>query len=49
MRRLLNIRPGSGGRFALGFVPLFGLAVTYTVASATRHEDTGTSVLMASE
>ncbi|MGE3143467.1 MAG: ABC transporter permease [Hyphomonadaceae bacterium] len=37
MRRLLNIRPGRGGRLALGAVPLISLSLVYLFASETRH------------
>ncbi len=37
MRRLLNVRPGRGGRFSLGFIPIAGALLAYIILSTARH------------
>ena len=42
MRRLLNVRPSSGARFLLGFLPLLALALTpllrHLLSRVKHHE-----------
>ena len=39
MRRLLNIRPGSGARILIGAAPLIALLIIYLFASTARHAE----------
>ena len=39
MRRIMNLRPGQGGRLILGLIPLLALVLLYLVASSARHAE----------
>jgi NitT/TauT family transport system permease protein len=39
MRRLVNLKPGTGGGFLLGVAPLVVLALVYIAMSAARHAE----------
>lgn len=39
MRRLVNLKPGAGGAFLLGLLPLVLLALVYITMSAARHAE----------
>ena len=39
MRRLVDIRPGRGGRFLLGALPILALLFVYLLASEARHAE----------
>lgn len=39
MRRIMNVRPGRGGRLVLGLIPLIAVVLLYLVASTARHAE----------
>jgi NitT/TauT family transport system permease protein len=39
MRRILNVRPGAGGRILLGVLPLLALLLFYVAASTAKHTE----------